>query len=1075
MKKNVSLLCLLLIVSLCIVNRASASGANHARLNKPQQSQARDPKSGYPPPVAVAKPNATNCATGPRSSPIAPPKCDDSTFVIDSAPGLDTGCTFRSGGPLVFTIRITRYVGELAALRAKGLIKATLKMPAFDVDFNANVQGVQPERDRVKINGHTLPEEFLTGANNIWKLNEFTIPIEFLNLPTKPNGTAPVTPTDNVISIDIDVANSEEAWCTSIDWAAILIDVPRPVVLVHGIFSGPSTWSFWETGLNALGIPNYAITLDPTPVTINTIQDNANSIAMEVATLRQRWGVDKVNLLCHSKGGLDSRHFVGVIDSNNSVEKLIQIGTPNAGSPLVDYVVLGSFLLPPQVSVPINLVGLDRLPGGYQLSLSYMNLIYNPFISQRNRKVKYTALAGDYKFCDSLICSELPADIIFAILMVGSSDLVVPVSSVHSLSYTESLLFRSTGDNKQAVHATPPGLDFISQTGSQTIFDALIPRLLEPGKREDSRASNQVNQAAAPVSVSGISATGSIVGTTSQGQLRTHTIPIDQATSPMLFTMLYPSGNLDMALISPSGQRFDATTIAGNPNVSRTDQAILGGRMEVYSFTNPQVGIWTVEVTAPSVVEKSGESAYQISGWMQNPAIKFIGSAENLYIHKGDRLRLLGTLTNNGAPITGSTVTTKIVLPDNTNQMVALHDDGLTGDATANDGIYTGDFNATTQAGTYRMVYSASRPAMGGVPAFSRNDLAVATVSNSTSTFSGSFQDFGLDTDGDTLFNNLVIQTNVNVTASGLYTIAGTLTDSQGNAQDASVQAQLGTGVQPIMLKFDGETIFKNRVNGPYTLSRIFMAEESGSDFLPVAVLTNAHQTAAYNFRNFQHSAVSLTGNISSTGIDTNTNGLFDLLKVGIEVDVNTSGIYEWSARLVDKNGKELGFASNSGSLIAGTNTIELTFNGEPIGTNGVDGPYFVSGLIVFGSGGSLVANNTLATSPFSASQFEGSFNYCISDENTRRYLQINSATGAYIYRDCSKNISMSGRGKISISFCKLTMSDTGPDPKRPDRSVSVLLNTCTGNGTATVKVTGSPQVVSLIDSNSNNACACSQ
>lgn len=1071
MKKNTSLLLIASLICFASSFHASILAANPSGPVAAGSQDQRDSKTGpHPmPPAGPVNPNASSCSTGPRSSPIAPPKCDDSTFVIDSGPGLDTGCTFRSGGPLVFTIRITRYIGEPEKLQAHHLVNVTLEMPAFDVDFDANVQGVQPERDRVKINGNVVPEEFLRGANDVWRLNEFSIPIDFLRLPTNPgNGT--VVPVDNTISIDIDVANTEEAWCTSIDWAAIKIEVPRPVVMVHGIFSGPSTWDLWEGNLATFGIPNKAIDFAPLFPFIDTIQNNASSIAMKIADLRQHWGVDKVNLVCHSKGGLDSRHFVGVVDSDNSVGRLIQIGTPNAGSPLVDYLVLGSLLS--GSGGPINDFGRLLVPGGYQLSVAYMYLIYNQFISEQNRKVKYTALAGDYRYCDSLLCLELPLDLFWAAIMFGPSDLVVPVASAHSLGYTDNLLFQSVGSNTQALHARLPPFITLSQTNSTTIFNGLKPLLLEPGKSDEARAPSRVNKPSSQTPF-GMSSTGSVVGTISQGQLHTHTLPIDQAPSPLHFSLFYPSGNLDMALISPSGQRFDPTTIIGNPNVSRTDQPIVGGRVEVYSFTNQQVGIWTVEVSAPSVVETSGQAGYQISGWIENPAIKFIGSAENLYIHKGERLRLLGTLTNNGSPITGSTVATKIALPDNTSQSLALHDDGLNGDANANDGIYTGDFNATTQAGTYRVVYSASRPATGGSPAFSRNDLAIATVSSSNSTFSGGFQDFGLDTDGDTLFNNLVIQTNVNITTGGSYAIVGTLTDSQGNTQDASVRAKFGTGISPVMLKFDGETIFKNRVNGPYTLSRILLAEESGSDTLPVAVLTNPYQTAAYNFRSFQHSPLSLTGNISSIGVDTNNNGLFDLLKVGIEVDVDTPGAYEWSARLVDKNGVELGFAANSGSLTAGTNSVELTFNGLPIGTNGVDGPYFVSGFIIFGSGGSLVADNRFATNPFLASQFEGSFNLCISDERTRITLRVNSVTGSYVYRDCGKNITMSGRGKVSVSFCKVTLTDTGPDPKHPDRAVSALLNTCTGAGNATVRATGTTQVVTLVDTNINNACAC--
>ncbi len=53
--------------------------------------------------------------TGPRSSPFEPPKEDDKTFVTDSAPTLDTSCRFNSSGPIIFDIKVTRFVGPVNA------------------------------------------------------------------------------------------------------------------------------------------------------------------------------------------------------------------------------------------------------------------------------------------------------------------------------------------------------------------------------------------------------------------------------------------------------------------------------------------------------------------------------------------------------------------------------------------------------------------------------------------------------------------------------------------------------------------------------------------------------------------------------------------------------------------------------------------------------------------------------------------------------------------------------------------------------------------------------------------------
>ena len=212
----------------------------------------------------------------------------------------------------------------------------------------------------------------------------------------------------------------------------------------------------------------------------------------------------------------------------------------------------------------------------------------------------------------------------------------------------------------------------------------------------------------------------------------------------------------------------------------------------------------------------------------------------------------------------------------------------------------------------------------------------------------------------------------MNATIAGNYRVLGVLTDSAGNTHNASVLVGLNAGQQTVPMRFDGESIFRNRVNGPYRLTSVILSEEGDLDILPVDERIDLHQTAAYSFGHFQHAAISLTGNGSTTGIDNDSDGLFNLLRVGVEVEIMNPGFYRWSARLADRNGTEIGFAAGSGSFRVGLNTMNLTFDGERIGRNGVDGPYFIRGLILFGAGDSLVASDAFTTSALRASQFEG-------------------------------------------------------------------------------------------------------
>ncbi|MFN2511909.1 MAG: choice-of-anchor X domain-containing protein [Pyrinomonadaceae bacterium] len=715
--------------------------------------------------------------------------------------------------------------------------------------------------------------------------------------------------------------------------------------MAHGILSNGGAWnkpSFsWVNKLNSLGIPNSnRLNMG----NLDSIQDNARKIATEVANATQRWGVDKVDLVGHSKGGIDSRHFV---ENNDSVERVIQLGTPNGGTRLAD---VGQGIVVFFGGLPGFLISAFAGPAGVQLTRPYMG-IYNATHGP-NPKVKYTALAGDYDpdcFFLNPFCRPLDR---LLLLISGTGDTIVPVSSVHALGYTENRRFRSSGGNGEAKHT--------QLNGSSGVYNSVRDRVEIFGTNALALAAEE--------ETTSLVRTAAAAATIRQGEVQSKTIPIDQAT-PIFFSMMYPSGNLDMALISPSGQRFDATTVAGRTDVSHDEGDIEGGRLEVYNFGAPETGMWTVEVSAPSVTDPSGQVGYAVSGWLENPAITFVGKVEQPSVHAGETLRFSGTVKNGDAPLTGASVMARVALPDSTLRDVSLRDDGADGDATANDGVYTGVLSNTAQPGTYRIAFNASRSA---APAFSREDFTIATVSRSASTISGPFQDSGLDTDGDGLFNQLVVQVGVNATVAGNYRLLGVVTDSAGNTHNASVLMALNVGQQTVPLRFDGESIFKNRVDGPYRLTSVVLSEEDDLNILPVDDRVNVHQTAAYSYRQFQHSAINLTGNGSTTGIDTDGNDLFNLLRVGVEVEIINPGFYRWSARLTDRNGTELGFAAGSRSFTAGLNIMNLTYDGERIGRNGVDGPYFIRGLIVFGAGESLVASDAFTTSALRANQFEG-------------------------------------------------------------------------------------------------------
>ena len=59
-----------------------------------------------------------------------------------------------------------------------------------------------------------------------------------------------------------------------------------------------------------------------------------------IGQIKEKIGQNKVNIVGHSKGGLDARVYL--TNNTKDVTNLIMIGTPNAGSPLAESCEIGT-------------------------------------------------------------------------------------------------------------------------------------------------------------------------------------------------------------------------------------------------------------------------------------------------------------------------------------------------------------------------------------------------------------------------------------------------------------------------------------------------------------------------------------------------------------------------------------------------------------------------------------------------------------------------------------------------------------------------------------------------------------
>src|SRR5215218_5848412 len=186
---------------------------------------------------------------------------------------------------------------------------------------------------------------------------------------------------------------------------------PLPVLLIHGYMEDAIVWNKWIDLLKKDGISAYPITFKQSDDKCGSAADHAKELSNIIGQIKGETGQNKVNIVGHSKGGLDARVYLA--NNTKDVANLIMIGTPNAGSPLA------------QTSEICTPAVYDLRPGAAATEV------------KMNPNTKYYTIAGDWN-PDSGNCQLTP---VIPMEQSGFSNLpkpndgMVPLSSVESQDY----------------------------------------------------------------------------------------------------------------------------------------------------------------------------------------------------------------------------------------------------------------------------------------------------------------------------------------------------------------------------------------------------------------------------------------------------------------------------------------------------------------------------------------------------------------------------------------------------------------------------------------------------------------
>ncbi|NRA44460.1 MAG: alpha/beta fold hydrolase [Oligoflexales bacterium] len=113
-----------------------------------------------------------------------------------------------------------------------------------------------------------------------------------------------------------------------------------PIILHHGVFGFKKILIleyFYKVPdtLRNLGYEVFVTKVDP----IGSIAERARQLGAQIDEIRRITGKDKVNIIAHSMGGLDSRFLISELGYQDKIASVSMISTPNRGSYIADIVV----------------------------------------------------------------------------------------------------------------------------------------------------------------------------------------------------------------------------------------------------------------------------------------------------------------------------------------------------------------------------------------------------------------------------------------------------------------------------------------------------------------------------------------------------------------------------------------------------------------------------------------------------------------------------------------------------------------------------------------------------------------
>ena len=912
-----------------------------------------------------------------RSQNYPPPQKEDVTFVETSAG--DVGeIHFRSDGIIQIPVWIDRYFGDQEERERQLEIGALPKnvylyLPAWDVDVHGGEGYCNPERDSVFFNNQSLG--LLNGDNEIWQMNLFDVPTDKINFPEAPGERA-----ENQIQVWVDTANSgEDYWCTAIDWVALIIPAPRPLLLVHGWMSGAQTWATMRQKIRDMyGVPTCTIEVGPQ----DSIRDNADRIEQVLrGGLKETWGVEQFNILAHSKGGLDARWYTNTLsneDYSGDIHRVLQIATPNRGSRMAAYLFDSSSLpwheqqILAAVGVWVNL----KTPGAYCLTPEY-SVHMDELCPPGNSAVPVHVVAGRvpdkylnlfgvdlfpvaeraYWHCDASGNSWQWGDGVVSVDSAHAKVAPKAGSPLHGKGFDHigiiagkalesARLYREEiTERKESKYSSARMFGQLTYRGGKAVrSETAVPA----PPAEEKPAWEPVRQSAA--------------GILAAGQQKRHEFHI-QAPQTLRFVFFGMQPSIRIVVEAPDGRLYDSDNAGDGIQFAEIPEeeevpmkSLLAGSASL-ELTSARAGVCTVTLSAEQLPQESGyqiwlneeKNAFALQCWLEKSIVP-MGQECKIYCRGKFQEEILDAgrfSADLQVEFIGNTGVEAIATG-------GFRDDGLAPDEVAGDRVFTAGY-VCPKRGDFRFTACATMLTPDGASVQGRA-YASGMGSSSTAHVSGCKKIEPVDLNGNQMYDELQVTCLLDINQPGKYTLSGVLFDQDGEIITSASSKNLdpSPNSQEVILHFSGEKIFSKGLDGPYSISDLRVIEWGENDDTPALLEKVREQipTAPYSHFAFEHDPVLLTGEGLDFGIDNDGDGVFDRLHVEVDILLarGLQGNYQWSGTLFDENHHAIAVAHASGFLEEAQEgsaraTLLFDFPGETIAEARRSGVFHLGGI----------------------------------------------------------------------------------------------------------------------------------